>query len=83
MRCIVAIDGEVVNAGAIEFTPVRTTAVAAGAVQISQAFEVSLDGRLLRGAPGDYLVIGEGGELYPLPCALFNALYQRKKELSV
>lgn len=52
MRCIVAIDGAVVNAGEIEFTPVRTTAVAAGAVQMSQAFEVSLDGRLLRGAPG-------------------------------
>jgi len=80
MRCIVAIDGEVINPAMLAFTEVRTTAVAVGAVQISQAFEVLLDGHLLRGRPGDYLVVGEGGEIYPLPQALFGALYQRKKK---
>jgi hypothetical protein len=52
------------------------------AVQIDQPFKVLVaDGHFEDAEPGDYLVRGIGGELFPLPAATFLAAYVEVDDL--
>jgi len=52
------------------------------AVRIDQPFRVLVaDGHFEDAEPGDYLVTGIGGELFPLPAATFLAAYVEVDDL--
>lgn len=50
------------------------------ATQINKPFSVEKDGNILVGEPGDYLVMPENGEFYPMAKELFEREYVGMKE---
>lgn len=54
--------------------------IAIRCVQINEAFEVeTLEGKM-KGQPGDWLVVGVNGEMYPIAKDIFKKTYDLQKK---
>ncbi len=69
------IDGEIVDSTALDFQPYRKLPVVIQAVQIDKPFEVDTLEGTHQGSPGDFLICGIKGELYPCKPDIFHGTY--------
>lgn len=69
-------NGQVFVADAEEYVKITTTF----AIPMEESFEVeTLEGRQL-GKAGDYLAVGQAGEMYPVDGAIFTVTYNKVEE---
>lgn len=69
------INAEPVSLKDLGMQPYRKKPVKIMAAQINVAFEVKTMEGLIKGKPGDYLIIGVHGEAYPCDQAIFKETY--------
>ncbi len=72
----VMIDGEAIDCSTLEFRRYRKLPVVIEAVRIDEPFEVATLEGTHRGSPGDYLIRGVEGELYPCKPGIFAKTYE-------
>ncbi len=64
----------------LEFKDYRKKPVVIQAAQIFEAFEIPTKEGLMHGSPGDYLIIGVEGEMYPCKPTIFEKTYEAVDE---
>ena len=64
----------------LKWFPVRKKPVEVKAVKIEEPFEVETLEGTMKGNPGDYLIEGVNGEMYPIKPNIFEKTYQPAKE---
>lgn len=67
-------------ARALHFEPHRKLPVVVGAVRMPWPFEVQTPEGVMRGEPGDYLLRGIKGELYPCKNDIFEQTYELARD---
>lgn len=73
-RCV-RINGKAADCSALEFRRYRKLPVVIEAVKIDVPFEVDTLEGTHQGSPGDYLIRGVEGELYPCKPGIFAKTY--------
>jgi hypothetical protein len=74
------INGVDTNPLSLQFSKFRKKPVVVNAIRINVSFEVeTLEGTML-GKPGDYLIKGVNGELYPCKPDIFDKTYEHLRE---
>lgn len=71
----VRINGKTADCSVLEFKSYRKRPVVIQAVRIDEPFEVDTLEGTHQGSPGDYLIRGVEGELYPCKPAIFAKTY--------
>lgn len=70
------VNGVEVDPDDLQFTEVQKKRVTVGAIRMYSSFRVdTIDGQM-RGEPGDYLMRGVRGELYPCKGDIFQETYE-------
>ncbi len=65
---------------ALEFNKAIKKPIAVKCIQMDESFEVETKEGLMKGAPGDWLMIGIQGEMYPCANDIFKKTYDLVKE---
>ncbi len=74
------VDGHAVDFSQLGFEHYRKLPVVIHAVQIDSPFEVDTLEGMHTGSPGDFLIMGIQGELYPCKPDIFAATYEEVDE---
>ena len=64
----------------LEFNKAIKKPIAVKCIQMVESFEVETKEGLMKGAPGDWLMIGIQGEMYPCANDIFKKTYDLVKE---
>jgi hypothetical protein len=59
----------------LEFQKAKKKPIAIRCTQINEPFEVETLEGLMKGQPGDWLVVGVNGEMYPIANDIFKKTY--------
>jgi hypothetical protein len=63
----------------LEYKKAIKKPIAVRCIQIDEAFEVeTLEGKM-KGRPGDWLIVGVNGEMYPIAKEIFKKTYNLQK----
>lgn len=59
----------------LQFKKAKKKPIAINVFQINEAFEVETLEGIMKGQPGDWLVVGVNGEMYPIADDIFKKTY--------
>lgn len=76
MKQKVRINGKEWNPDSETFYAVRKLPVIVSAIRLNEPFEVDTLEGIMQGNPGDWLIKGVEGELYPCKNIVFKAIYE-------